>query len=323
MECRGGFGLLKTAGIHHITAYAQDVQSSVDFYAGLLGLRLIKQTVHFEAPDVYHLYFGNEFGQPGTILSLLCREDFPAGRLGGGQVGVIVFMVPAGGLLFWRQRLKKYKIDFMETRRFGRDYVRFTDLSGMLIDLVELEAGAVPAAVRSTAQGPIPEAYAIRGIDGVLLFSRKPDQTADVLELVLGLLYKGSEEGIARYETHGGLGSRIDLSIEPIPAGTAGAGVVQHLAWCTSDASEQILWQEQLKESGLDPTPAINMEYYKTVRFREPGGILFQMATEVPGFQTDETAGELGRELMLPDKLEMQRSSIERRLPEFQLREFS
>ncbi|WP_138496443.1 VOC family protein [Paenibacillus pinistramenti] len=312
--------MLKTAGIHHITAYVHDVQACVDFYAGLLGLRLVKQTVHFDAPEVGHFYFGNEAGHPGTLVSFLFRKDLPAGRLGGGQVGVIVYAVPEGGLLYWRQRLKKYDIPFMETRRFGKDYVRFTDEAGLLIDLVELEPGAA-AGARGSGEGPIPERYAIQGIDGVLLFSRQPERTAEVLENSLGLAYKGSEEGLVRFEAHGPRGSRIDMNVEPMPAGSPGAGVVQHLAWRTPDASEQILWQEQLKEGGLDPTPAINMEYYKTVKFREPGGILFQVATDAPGFLRDETAGQLGRELMLPDRLEPDRTSIERNFPAFRVRE--
>ncbi|WP_223068860.1 VOC family protein [Paenibacillus caui] len=309
--------MLKTAGIHHITAYVNDVQAGVDFYAGLLGLRLIKQTIHFDAHDVYHLYFGNESGHPGTIVSFLLKEDFPSGRIGSGQVGVTVYAVPSGSLLFWRQRLKRYGVDYMEIHRFGEDYLRFTDNAGLLIDLVE--RGKIPDSARTF--GGVPGQYAIKGLDGALLFSKAPWKTATVLEDIFGLTSRGQEEGLVRYEAPGETGCRIDLNTDPIPTGIPGAGVVRHIAWRARNESEQLMWQDMLGAKGFDPSPAVNLEYYKSVYFREPGGILFQVATDSPGFQTDETAGQLGSELMLPESCEAQRGTILKGLKPFRVRE--
>lgn len=309
--------MLRTTGIHHITAYARDVQENVDFYAGFLGLRLVKQTVHFDAPQVYHLYYGSASGNPGTIVSFLIKENMRTGRLGGGQVGVTVFAVPVGGLFFWRSRLKRFGIDSMEIRRFGEDYVRFTDNSGLLIDLVERGEGSASG----WAIHGIPGQYAVKALDGALLFSKHPEETAAVLEHSLGLRRADFDEGLLRFEAAGEHGRRVDLSLNQVHSGSMGAGVIDHLAWRTKDAAEQILWQDQLSEQGLEPSPAVNMEYYKSVYFQEPGGINFHISTDKPGFETDETLGELGGELMLPDALEMSRDAVVKRLKPFRVRE--
>ena len=242
--------MLRTAGIHHLTAWGSDVQAVVDFYAGLLGLRLMKQTVHFEMPDMYHLYFGSKHGESGAIISFLVKEGMKDGRLGGGQVGVTVLAVPRGSMLYWRSRLKKFGIEFMETRRFGEDYVRFTDNSGLLIDLVERDSVGRHAA--DPDEG-VPAAYAIQGLDGVILFSKKPDQTAAILEQIIGLEGGYHEEGLVRYriEGKGTPSSSIDISTDSILGGLSGAGVVQHLAWRTTDSKEQTSWQDKLEEYGF------------------------------------------------------------------------
>lgn len=308
--------MLRTTGIHHITAYACDVQANVDFYAGFLGLRLIKQTVHFDVPQVHHLYYGSAYGNPGTIVSFLIKERLRQGRLGGGQVGVTVFTVPKGALLFWRSRLKKFEIGFMEIHRFGEDYVRFTDHEGLLIDLVEREEGQASG----WAVEGIPGQYAVKGLDGVMLFSTQPESTAVLLEQSFGLRRSDFDAGLLRFEAPGEFGRRIDLNLEPVVPGVLGAGVVDHVAFRAKDTAEQILWQDQLSEQGLDPSPAVNMEYYKSVHVKDPGGIRFQISTDKPGFETDETAGELGGMLMLPDDLEPSRENIARKLKPFKVR---
>ncbi|MCM3042407.1 VOC family protein [Paenibacillus motobuensis] len=305
-----------TTGIHHITAIVGDVQESVDFYAGVLGLRLVKRTVNYEAPDLYHLYFGNENGDPGTIMSFYPLESDHQGILGGGQVGVIVLAVPPGSMFYWRQRLKDFGITYMDLVRFNEEYVRFADPSGLLIDLVESQEG--PFSLWQF--GGIPEGYAIKGLAGALLFSCNSAKTVEVLQEILGLDYIGEEEGLLRFKAADSLGNVIDLNSENLPRGCSGAGTVHHMAWRTKDKEEQMKYHELLEVSGMEPTPVVDRQYYKSLFFREPGGILFQVATDGPGFDNDEAPESLGNELMLPDMYEDKRERIAKRLKPFQVR---
>ncbi|MNW36693.1 putative ring-cleaving dioxygenase MhqO [compost metagenome] len=305
-----------TDGIHHITAFVNDVQETVDFYAGVLGLRLVKKTINFDAPEIYHLYFGNETGEPGTIITFFPQENARQGILGGGQVGVTVYAIPPGSLFFWRDRLKKYEVKSMDTVRFGEDYVRFTDPSGLLIDLVERDEGMG----NTWSFGGIPQKYAIKGFGGALLFSRASSKTALVLENVLGLERIAEEDGLIRYKSHGDRGNVIDLNVENMESGLGGAGTVHHIAWRVQDDDEQLLLHNLLDAIGFQPTPIVDRQYFKAVYFREGGGILFEIATDPPGFATDEPEESLGEKLMLPDWYESERSVIESLLPPFEIR---
>ncbi|WP_055109683.1 ring-cleaving dioxygenase [Paenibacillus ihumii] len=307
-----------TTGIHHITAFVGDVQGNVDFYAGVLGLRLVKKTVNFDAPEVYHLYFGNESGSPGTIITFFPQDGAEVGMIGGGQVGVTVFAVPPGSLLFWRKRLKKFGIPIMDNSRFGEDYVRFTDNSGLLIDLVERAEG--PESTWSF--GGVPQKYAIKGFGGALLFSSDSQSTARVLELILDMKRIGEEEGLIRYQAAGDLGNWIDLNAEDIPRSGGGAGTVHHIAWRAKDDEEQEEWRRMIEQCGLHPTRIMDRDYFKALYFREPGGILFEIATDPPGFTVDEPLMQLGEKLMLPDRYEPHRSTILSHLSSFQVRFF-
>lgn len=308
--------MLITTGIHHITAFVNDVQGIVDFYVGVLGLRLVKKTINFDAPDGYHLYFGNQSGDPGTVMTFFPQEDAQLGIIGGGQVGVTVFAVPPGSLLFWRERLKKFEIQTMENSRFGEEYIRFTDQAGLLIDLVERSEGH-PS--RWTVSG-IPPQHAIKGFGGALLFSSASAKTGSVLENVLGMKLLGEEEGLIRYLAGGDTGSRIDISAVSIPRGQIGAGTVHHIAWRARDEEEQEQWREAIELYGLHPTRVMDRQYFQAVYFREPGGILFEIATDGPGFAVDEPEALLGSALKLPDWFEPQREQIEKQLKPFEVR---
>lgn len=306
-----------TLGIHHITALVNDVQETIDFYAGVLGLRLVKQTVHYDAPDIYHLFFGNEEGSPGTIISFLPQEQVTQGILGGGQVGITVFTVPSGSLLFWRKRLSSFEIKVMESTRFGEQYITFTDNSGLIIELVEREKGPVSW----WSYSGIPVEHAIKGLGGVMLFSKNSEATSGILTSILGLQFVGVEEGIARFHSQGELGNIVDLNLENMPAGRYGAGVIHHLAWRTTNQHEQADFCAMIESNGMQYTGIEDQDYFKAMYFREPGGILFQIASDLPGFTYDQEITDLGKTLMLPLQLEIKRASIEKRLTPFVVRE--
>lgn len=305
-----------TMGIHHITAFVSDVQGNVDFYTGVLGLRLVKKTINYDVPDVYHLYFGNEKGSPGTIMTFFPQEDAQLGTIGGGQVGVTVFAVPPRSLLYWRERLSKYGIQTMENTRFGEEYIRFTDNSGLLIDLVERIEGRPSG----WTDGGVPIPYAIKGFGGAMLFSAAASRTQAVLEDVLGLTLYGEEEGLMRFKASGDVGNWIDISTSSIPRGEMGAGTVHHIAWRAKDEQEQRQWREVIEMYGMHPTDVKDRQYFKAMYFREPGGILFEIATDSPGFDVDEPGALLGSTLKLPEWLEPQREQIERQLKPFEIR---
>lgn len=317
MLVRGKREVPVTLGIHHITALVNDVQETVDFYAGVLGLRLVKRTVHYDAPDVYHLFFGNEDGSPGTIISFLPQEQVTQGMLGGGQVGMTVFAVPVGSLLFWRKRLASFEIKVMENTRFGEQYITFTDNSGLIIEIVERDQG--PVSWWSTSA--IPQEHAIKGLGGVMLFSKNSEATSEVLTSILGLKLIGEEDGVLRFYAEGELGNVIDLNVENMPAGKFGAGVIHHLAWRAINQYEQEDFCAMIEHNHLQYTGIEDQIYFKAMYFREPGGLLFQIASEQPGFTCDQEVGDLGKKLMLPEELELKRASIVRRLHPFVLRE--
>lgn len=307
-----------TEGIHHITAYVNDVQETVDFYASILGLRLVKKTIHRDAPDIYHLYLGNGLGEPGTIITFYAQENASQGILGGGQVGVTVFAIPPNSIFYWRERLKNFEVNYMLTTRFGEEYIRCIDPSGLLIDLVEREGGSD----NIWSFGGIPQQYAIKGLGGALLFSRASSKTALVLENILGLKRVAEEDGLIRYHATGKLGNIIDLNTENMSSGLGGTGMVHRISWRVKDEEEQIIFHNVLESVGFKPSPIVDESYFKTMYFRELGGILFEISTDLPGFTIDETEESFGEKLMLPEQYESDRFKIEKRLPTFEIRSF-
>ncbi|MDR0267635.1 ring-cleaving dioxygenase [Paenibacillus sp.] len=309
--------MLKTAGIHHITAFVNDAQQNVDFYAGVLGLRLVKKTINFDAPEVYHLYFGDENGSPGTIITFFPQDNARTGKIGGGQVSITVYAIPEGSIDFWKKRLDSFGIHHETTTRFGETFLRFFDPSGLQIELVERKEGA---ASRWSFNGVSFE-HAIKGFGGAMLSSVSSKNTILVLEKVLGLDYVAEEDGLIRFKGYSDIGNIIDVNAENATWGDPGAGTVHHIAWRARDYEEHEKWRELLAEIGFQPTQVIDRQYFNAIYFREPGGILFEIATDPPGFARDEDKEEMGTHLMLPEWYEPQRELIEQILPKIEVRE--
>ncbi|MDP4095371.1 ring-cleaving dioxygenase [Paenibacillus sp. P96] len=307
----------KTMGIHHITAIVGHPQENVDFYAGVLGLRLVKQTVNFDDPGTYHLYFGNEGGKPGTIITFFPWPNAHQGTIGDGQVGVTSYAVPEGAMSFWEQRLEHFKVPFIKMERFGEQYLEFDDPHGLHLEIVEREEGEP----NSWDFGGIDSNVAIKGFGGATLLSARPDQTAELLEKVMGLEFVGKEGDIARYRSVGDLGNWIDLKLTSTGHGQMGVGTVHHIAWRAKDDQDQLDWKKYVEDNGYRVTPVQDRNYFNAIYFREHGEILFEIATDPPGFAHDESQETMGQHLMLPSQYEPHRSEIEEVLLPFEVRE--
>ncbi|MDH2359923.1 ring-cleaving dioxygenase [Priestia megaterium] len=307
----------KTAGIHHITAIVGHPQKNVDFYAGVLGLRLVKQTVNFDDPGTYHLYFGNEGGKPGTIITFFPWANARQGKIGDGQVGVTSYVVPKGAMDFWEQRLAKFGIPAAKMERFGEQYLEFDDPHGLHLEIVEREEGE-----KNTWQaGKIKPDVAIKGFGGATLLSVRPDETAQLLENVMGLQKVGQEGDFIRFQSSADIGNVIDLKLTTIGRGQMGVGTVHHIAWRAKDDEDQLEWQKYVADSGYGVTAVRDRNYFNAIYFKEHGEILFEIATDPPGFAHDESHETMGEKLMLPEQYETHRDQIERALIPFEVRE--
>ncbi|SDO29276.1 glyoxalase family protein [Paenibacillus sp. yr247] len=307
---------LQTSGIHHITAFARNPQENVDFYAGILGLRLVKKTINFDAPDVYHLYFGNEEGSPGTIITFFPWPNSEKGRIGGGQVGITTYVVPPGSLGFWEERLRNFDIACTKVNRFSEHSLQFSDNEGLGLELVEREEGANS----KWSFDDIPVDKAIKGFGGAILFSMNPKQTMDGLENILGLKKVVEDATYARFRSNGTIGNVIDVPLASVDWGIEGAGTVHHIAWRAKDFEEHAMWRNEVEEYGYRVTPIIDRQYFNAIYFREGGGLLFEIATDPPGFARDEKPESLGTKLMLPEWYEPTRSQIEANLYPIEVR---
>ncbi|MCU7737690.1 ring-cleaving dioxygenase [Priestia megaterium] len=307
----------KTAGIHHITAIVGHPQENVDFYAGVLGLRLVKQTVNFDDPGTYHLYFGNEGGKPGTIITFFPWANARQGKIGDGQVGVTSYVVPKGAMDFWEQRLAKFGVPATKMERFGEQYLEFDDPHGLHLEIVEREEGE-----NNTWQaGEINSDVAIKGFGGATLLSVKPHETAQLLENVMGLQKVGQEGDFIRFQSSADIGNVIDLKLTTIGRGQMGVGTVHHIAWRAKDDEDQLEWQKYVADSGYGVTAVRDRNYFNAIYFKEHGEILFEIATDPPGFAHDESLETMGEKLMLPEQYETHRDQIERALIPFEVRE--
>ncbi|MEB4868279.1 ring-cleaving dioxygenase [Priestia megaterium] len=307
----------KTAGIHHITAIVGHPQENVDFYAGVLGLRLVKQTVNFDDPGTYHLYFGNEGGKPGTIITFFPWANARQGKIGDGQVGVTSYVVPKGAMSFWEKRLAKFGVPATKMERFGEQYLEFDDPHGLHIEIVEREEGE-----KNTWQtGEINSDVAIKGFGGATLLSVRPDETAQLLENVMGLQKVGQEGDFIRFQSSADIGNIIDLKLTTIGRGQMGVGTVHHIAWRAKDDEDQLEWQKYVADSGYGVTAVRDRNYFNAIYFKEHGEILFEIATDPPGFAHDESLETMGEKLMLPEQYETHRDQIERALIPFEVRE--
>ncbi|MED3708643.1 ring-cleaving dioxygenase [Peribacillus frigoritolerans] len=307
----------KTMGIHHITAIVGHPQENVDFYAGVLGLRLVKKTVNFDDPGTYHLYFGNEGGKPGTIMTFFPWAGASQGKIGDGQVGVTSYVVPKGAMMFWKKRLESFNIPFTVRERFSEEYLEFDDPHGLHLEIVEREEGEVNA---WTFGGVTPE-VAIKGFGGATLLSTHPGKTAVLLENILGLELIGKDGDFERYRSSAEIGNVIDLKLTTIGRGTMGAGTVHHIAWRAKDDQDQLEWQKYVEENGYGVTPVRDRNYFNAIYFKEHGDILFEIATDPPGFAHDEPEATMGEKLMLPEQYEQSRGKIKQSLLPFEVRE--
>lgn len=305
----------KILGIHHITAIAGDAKRNYDFYTRVLGLRLVKKTVNFDDPETYHFYFGDEAGTPGTILTFFPWGGIRQGRRGTQQVTEIGYAVPQGSLEFWKQRLEANHVIMNNvSEKFGEQYLTFLDPDGLKLELT------VPAVADTRAPwetADVRAEHATRGFHHITITTTKMDATARILTDVFG--YRLLKQEVNRYRfitdavDHAALVDLVEAPGES--AGVVAGGSVHHVAFRVKDEATLMHFRELVVAQGLHITEKIDRNYFYSLYFREPGGVLFEIATDNPGFATDETLAELGSGLKLPAQYEGYRERLEGVLP--------
>jgi predicted esterase/catechol 2,3-dioxygenase-like lactoylglutathione lyase family enzyme len=302
-------------GIHHITAIAGSATENVAFYENVLGLRLVKQTVNFDDPFTYHLYYGDQEGNPGTILTFFPWQGVSRGKNGRGMVTAIAFEIPLGSFAYWRERLLKYGIDTTSGQRFGEEVIEFSDPHGLRLELIA--TGKSPATSQFIS-GCLAPLYPIKGFHSVTSTLKSLQGTRELLEDYLGMELHVQDGKRYRFKMKNDTSTALfyDLLVEPeAEIGRQGSGSVHHIAFRTSDDKEQLLWQRSLLEGGYSVTGVRDRKYFKSIYFHEPGGVLFEIATDPPGFAVDEPVESLGEALQLPKNYEPMRSEIKQNLP--------
>ncbi len=304
---------MKTAivGLHHVTAIASDPQKNLDFYTQVMGLRFIKRTVNFDDPGTYHFYFGDDTGMPGTIMTSFPWPGAARGRRGAGETAATAFSVPVGSLDYWRERLKRLGVQMEESVHFGSTYLSFGDPDDMRLELVEqaeAHAGAYPRYI------DVPREYAIQGFYGATTLVTSLGRTEAMLG-TMGYTKVATEGGRTRFTAGGeALGRFVDVVVDAqaLP-GKMGAGTVHHIAFRASDDAAQGYWRQELGKH-VSVTPVQDRTYFHSIYFREPGGVLYEIATDAPGFLFDEPVESLGEALKIPEWFEPQRKAIEARV---------
>lgn len=299
-----------TQGIHHITAIVGHPQENYDFYARVLGLRLVKKTVNFDDPKTYHLYFGDEKARPGSIITFFPWPDAEKGRIGGGQVGVTSYAVPENSLGFWESRLTDKAVPFKKAERFGEETLQFEDPHGLLLELVERKGGPL----NSWSNDGIDSTAAIKGFAGTILYSTAPHDTIGTLVHSMGLKQIDEDDDYVRLKATGDIANIIDVKKSSEPLGVMGVGTVHHIAWRAHDEADHKDWQEHMTREGYGVTDIKDRNYFKALYLREKGNILFEIASDTPGFAVDEPEDSLGEALMLPEQYETKRSELEANL---------
>ena len=303
-------------GLHHVTAIASDPQRTLDFYVGLLGLRFVKRTVNFDDPTSYHFYFGDARGTPGTILTFFAWPGARRGIRGTGQIEAPAFAIPPDSVSYWLDRFKEHHVPAEKTSaRFGEEVLRFADPDGLVIELI---ASISSAGFEPWADSTVPVEHSLRGFHGVSIALEGYEQTAKLLTETFG--YRLVEQLNNRFRlaapSEAGAGRIVDLLCRPDGSpGRVAAGSVHHIAFRARDDAEQLVWRERLVDLGYNVTPVIDRTYFHSIYFRESGGVLFEIATDPPGFTLDESLDELGNHLRLPPWLEPTRSQVEEVLP--------
>jgi len=305
------------SGLHHITALASDAQKNVDFYAGILGLRLVKKTINFDAPEVYHLYYGNEGGNAGTIMTFFPYPGIPQGRKGKGQLTVTSFSISENAMDYWIKRLEKFNVPYEgPQQRFDEVFIYFEDHDGLGLELVANNKDTRPG----FTHGNIPNEFAIKGFYGMTLSEECYERTAGLLVGQLDHTLIAERGNRFRYSASGNPGDFVDVLCTPDSLkGIAGYGTIHHVAFATASNKMQAEARERLLKFGLNVTPILDREYFHSIYFREPGGVLFEIATIPPGFTVDEPLEHLGESLKLPPWQEQNRSSIEKKLIPIQI----
>jgi glyoxalase family protein len=302
-------------GIHHVTAIAGDPQENLDFYVGVLGMRLVKKSVNQDVTDTYHLFYADGVGTPGSDITFFPWSKLPPARLGTGLAVQVSFAIPRGSIPYWQKRLTQHNVKFgpVETR-FGEQVLPFHDPHGLELALVETD---IPERFVVWQDSPVPAEHQIRGMNSVRLWERRLASTERLLTEYMGFEFIGEENGWRRFGVEDkSSGKLIDLQEHPNRShGEWGTGGIHHVAWRTTDVDEELALRENIARTGLQPTPLIDRFWFKSVYFREPGGTLFELATDGPGFDRDEDMKHLGEQLILPPWLEEQRQEIEAVLP--------
>jgi glyoxalase family protein len=309
---------LETSGLHHVTAIASDPQQNAEFYLRTLGLRLVKTTVNFDAPDTYHLYYGDGSGRPGSLLTFFPFGQVPPGRRGAGQATTTGFSVPAESLGWWQAHLRGLGVEVGEVHeRDGEAALSFHDPDGLAISLVAHPGGDDRSAWDN---GVIPPEHGLRGLHSITVTTANETGTVGMFE-ELGLHPAGQDGNRLRFAAgSGGPGTLVDVLIDPRgPAGLVAGGSVHHFAWRAPDEETQLRWRAELVERGATVTEVRDRQYFRSIYFREPGGTLLEIATDNPGFAVDEPLLELGRALKLPPWLEPSRDQIAATLPSLSL----
>lgn len=305
-----------TSGIHHVTAIAGDPQHNAEFYVETLGLRFVKQTVNHDDNGTYHFYFGDRVGTPGTNITFFpWTDEGRQGEFGAGQTAATAYAIPRESVEFWRDRLATAGIDVAEHTRFDDTVLQFEDPDGITLELVASDREMVG---EPWADSPVPATHQLRGFDSVTLAVEQFGPTAEILTDVLGYELSAETAKRRRYRTpDGGPGSVLDLVETEEPRGQMGVGTVHHVAFKASDTDEQRAWRDAYAEHGLEASEIIDRKYFQAIYCREPGGVLFEIATTGPGFTVDESVEELGGSLTLPAWLEDDREAIEASLAPF------
>lgn len=304
-------------GLHHITALASDPQKNVNFYAGILGLRLVKKTINFDASEVYHLYYGNEKGSPGTILTFFPYVGIPKGRKGKGQLTVTSFSIPENAVDYWMKRLDKFNIAYEPPQqRFDELVIYFEDQDGLGLELVANNKDAR----KGFTYGNIPVEYAIKGFYSITISEECYERSAGLLVGQMDHTLITEKGNRFRYSASGLPGDFVDIICSPDDLmGLSGYGTIHHVAFATNNDATQLEARAKLLKFGLNVTPVLDREYFHSIYFREPGGVLFEIATIPPGFTVDEPLEHLGESFKLPFWEEKNRAVIEEKLTPIQL----
>lgn len=304
-----------TKGIHHITAVVGDPQENIHFYQTVLGMKFIKRTVNFDDPTTYHFYFGDQVGTPGTIITFFPMPNGTKGEIGGGQVGITYYAIPKGSRSFWTERLFEFGISTKEVTVFGKKHLLFQDVHGLELSLVEIDVET------ANYESPdISKNHAILGFYGALLYSTSYTDTISLVKDVFELTEVGSEKDIIRFQSNATIGSVIDIKKVDMKRGVGGVGTVHHIAMRASDDQNHVELMNHIRTSDYITTKVIDRNYFHSIYFREYGSILFEVATDNPGFAIDEDVNKLGQTLKLPKQYETYRNQIEQALPKIEVK---